>query len=95
MLAQSSWRPFARNTILTSLSLSDLAILSGHLEPILLKERTIIQELKKPVEHVYFVESGAISLRIVSAGSQLETAVVGYASSQDKDYSQWQVPFST
>jgi CRP-like cAMP-binding protein len=78
MLAQSSWRPFVRNAILTSLSWPDLAVLGGHLEPFVLKERTIIQEPKKRVEHVYFIESGVISLRIVSAGSLLETAVVGY-----------------
>lgn len=38
----------------------------------------VLQEPKKPVEHVYFVESGLVSLRVVAAGSMLETAVIGY-----------------
>jgi len=77
MLAHSNKRPFVRNTILASLSLPDLAALGEFLEPIVLRERMIVQELKKRVEHIYFIESGVISLRIVSAGSMLETAVIG------------------
>jgi hypothetical protein len=48
------------------------------LEPIVLKERMALQEPKRYVEHVYFVESGLVSLRVVAAGSMLETAVIGY-----------------
>jgi CRP-like cAMP-binding protein len=59
------------------MALPDLAAVGEFLEPIALKERMIVQELKKPVEHAYFVESGLISLRLVAAGSMLETAVVG------------------
>src|SRR5258707_3641806 len=77
MLAQSSRRPLVRNAILASLS-SDLAAISGFMEPIALRERMIVHAPKKQVEHVYFVESGLVSLRIVAAGSMLETAVVGY-----------------
>jgi CRP-like cAMP-binding protein len=78
MLAQSNRRPFVKNTILASLSLPDLASIGPFLEPIPLKERMSLQEPRKPVQHVYFVESGIISIRIVAAGSILETAVVGY-----------------
>ncbi|WGS03040.1 helix-turn-helix domain-containing protein (plasmid) [Bradyrhizobium sp. ISRA443] len=38
----------------------------------------VLHEPKRCVEHVYFVESGLVSLRIVAAGSMLETAVIGY-----------------
>ncbi|WP_439360364.1 Crp/Fnr family transcriptional regulator [Bradyrhizobium sp. DASA03007] len=38
----------------------------------------VLHEPKKKVDYVYFVESGLISLRIVAAGSILETAVIGY-----------------
>jgi CRP-like cAMP-binding protein len=78
MLAQPSRRPFVRNEILASLSRPDLAAIGEYFEPIALKERMIVQELKKPVEYVYFVETGIISLRIVAGGSMLETAVVGH-----------------
>jgi CRP-like cAMP-binding protein len=37
-----------------------------------------LQQPKKQAEFVYFVDSGIVSLRIVSAGAILETAVVGY-----------------
>lgn len=78
MLAQSNKRPFVKNTILARISLSDLAAIGPFLEPIVLKERMNLQEPRKPVEHIYFVESGIISIRIVAAGSILETAVVGH-----------------
>src|SRR5262249_6442767 len=61
-----------------SLSLSDLAALGRHLEPIALKERAIVQEPRRLVEYVYFIESGAISSRIVSDGGILETSVIGH-----------------
>ncbi|WP_271627655.1 Crp/Fnr family transcriptional regulator [Bradyrhizobium sp. CCBAU 11445] len=38
----------------------------------------VLQEPKRHLDHVYFVESGLVSLRIVAAGSILETAVIGY-----------------
>ncbi|HKU06548.1 MAG TPA: Crp/Fnr family transcriptional regulator [Bradyrhizobium sp.] len=77
MLPQPSERPFVRNEILARMSLPDLAMIGEFLEHITLKERMILQEPRKRVEHVYFIESGVISLRVVSAGSILETAVVG------------------
>lgn len=78
MLPHSNKRPFVRNAILARLSLPDLAAIGEFLEPIVLKERMVLQEPKKRVEHVYFIEAGLISLRIVAAGSILETAVLGY-----------------
>lgn len=77
MLAQSNRRPFVKNGILASLSLPDLAAIGEFLEPIALKARAVLQEPRRRAEHVYFLESGIVSLRIVAAGSMLETAVVG------------------
>jgi hypothetical protein len=74
MIAQSTKRPYVRNSILAGLSLPDLAAIGEFLEPVALKERTILQEPRKCVEHVYFVESGIVSLRIVAAGSTLRHA---------------------
>ncbi|ODM74986.1 Crp/Fnr family transcriptional regulator [Bradyrhizobium elkanii] len=67
-----------KNAILARLSVEDLAAIGGSLEPIVLKERMVLQEPRRPVEHVYFMESGLVSLRVVAAGSMLETAVIGY-----------------
>jgi hypothetical protein len=71
-------RFFVKNTILAGISLQDLAAMGGLLEPVVLKERLVLQEPKKKFDHVYFVESGLVSLRIVAAGSILETAVIGF-----------------
>lgn len=71
-------RFFVKNTLLASLSLQDLAALGSLLEPIVLRERMVLQEPKKHLHHVYFIESGLVSLRIVAEGSILETAVIGF-----------------
>ncbi|WP_082747887.1 Crp/Fnr family transcriptional regulator [Bradyrhizobium macuxiense] len=52
--------------------------MSEFLEPIVLRERVVLQEPKRQLDHVYFVETGIVSLRIVAAGSILETALIGY-----------------
>jgi CRP-like cAMP-binding protein len=70
-------RLFVKNAILASISLQDLAAMAELLEPIVLKERMVLQEPKRYLEHVYFIESGLVSLRIVAAGSILETVVIG------------------
>lgn len=74
---RSSTRPFVKNGILASISLQELAAIGEHLEPVVLRERMVLQEPKKHIEHIYFIESGLVSLRIVAAGSVLETAVMG------------------
>jgi len=76
--ADPAKRPVVRNVILARLSIQQLAAIGECLEPIVLKERMVLQEPKRPVEHVYFMESGLVSLRVVAAGSMLETAVIGY-----------------
>lgn len=71
-------RPVVKNVILARLSIQQLAAIGECLESIVLKERMVLQEPKRPVEHVYFMESGLVSLRVVAAGSMLETAIIGY-----------------
>ncbi|MGY4167797.1 Crp/Fnr family transcriptional regulator [Bradyrhizobium sp. USDA 4529] len=75
---RSAKRPFVKNVILARLCMQQLAAIAECLEPVVLKERMVLQEPKRPVEHVYFIESGLVSLRVVAAGSMLETAVIGY-----------------
>ncbi|KRQ07657.1 cAMP-binding protein [Bradyrhizobium pachyrhizi] len=76
--ASPTKRPFVKNVILARLSIEHLAAIGKCLEPIALTERMVLQEPKRPVEHAYFVETGLVSLRVVAAGSMLETAVIGY-----------------
>jgi CRP-like cAMP-binding protein len=78
MHALSSKRSFANNVLLASLSPSDLAAISPLLEPILLNDRAVLQEPNRRVEHVHFIESGIVSVRVVAARSALETALIGY-----------------
>lgn len=78
MQTQSVKRSFVKNAILAALPPPDLAAVGSLLEPIVLKERMVLQEPRKVQDHVYFIESGVASLRMVTAGSTLETAVVGY-----------------
>ncbi|NEU98200.1 Crp/Fnr family transcriptional regulator [Bradyrhizobium uaiense] len=75
---RSAKRPFVKNVILARLCMRQLAAIGECLEPVVLKERMILQEPRRPVEHVYFIESGLVSLRVVAAGSMLETAVISY-----------------
>ncbi|MBB4264112.1 Crp/Fnr family transcriptional regulator [Bradyrhizobium sp. CIR3A] len=75
--ARSSTRPFVKNAILAGMSVQDLAVIGKLVEPVVLRERMVLQEPKSYLDHVYFIESGLISVRIVAAGSILETAVIG------------------
>lgn len=71
-------RTSVKNTILARISLQDLAAVGPSLEPVVLRERLVLHEPKKPLDYVYFIESGLISLRIIAEGSMLETALIGY-----------------
>jgi CRP-like cAMP-binding protein len=51
-----------RNRILASLPPDVLAELSPALQRVGLKQRDILQEANRPIEHVYFIESGVASL---------------------------------
>ncbi|MBB4428357.1 CRP-like cAMP-binding protein [Bradyrhizobium sp. CIR48] len=67
-----------KNAILASLPLQDLAATGRFLEPIALREDMVLQEPKRHIDYIYFIESGLISLRIVGAESMLESAVIGH-----------------
>lgn len=77
--ARSNTRSFVKNGILARISLQDLAAIGEFLEPIVLREHMVLQEPKRNLDHVYFIESGLVSLRIVAAGAIFETAVIGHS----------------
>lgn len=75
---RSNTRSFLKNSVLAGISLPELAVIGEFLEPFVLRERTVLQEPKRHLDHVYFIESGLVSQRIVAGGSILETAVIGH-----------------
>ncbi|MFK4484938.1 Crp/Fnr family transcriptional regulator [Bradyrhizobium sp. USDA 336] len=77
-VVRPNMRSFVKNAILATAPLQDLAAIGRYLEPIALRERMVLQEPKKKVDYVYFIESGLVSLRIVAAGGTFETAVIGH-----------------
>jgi CRP-like cAMP-binding protein len=67
-----------RNRLLAALESSDLALLSPHFKYSHLKQGTVLQEAGDPIEHVYFPQSGMISLlAVMEAGNGVETATIG------------------
>jgi CRP-like cAMP-binding protein len=77
MLTQWRKRQLVRNCILESLPPPDFDYVRPLLEPVTLRERSVLQEPNKRVEYVSFVETGIISLMTIATGSILETAMVG------------------
>lgn len=75
---RSSARPSIRNSILATISPQDLTAIAAFLKPVVLRERMVLQEPKRTVDYIYFIESGLVSLRIVMGGAALETAVIGF-----------------
>jgi CRP-like cAMP-binding protein len=67
-----------RNRLLAALGPSDLALLSPHLKNSRHKQGVVLQEPGDPIEHVYFPQSGMISLlAVMEAGNGVETATIG------------------
>ena len=70
-------KPIVRNSILRGLPLSDFARIRPFLRTVSLKGNEILQDYRKQVEHIDFIETGIISLRTFAGGNTLETAMVG------------------
>jgi CRP-like cAMP-binding protein len=76
---RAQWRSgqFVRNGILERLSPGEFEHIRSFLQPVALKERSVLQEPNRRVEYVHFVETGVVSLMALASGSMLETAMVG------------------
>ncbi len=73
-----SLRADVRNRLLAKLSARDWASLAPHLESVALKERQIVEVPNKPITHVYFVETGMVSVVAVNAEDhRIEVGVIG------------------
>src|SRR6185437_8010543 len=73
-----SARADVRNRLLTKMSPEDWALIVPHLEPVTLKERQVVEVPNKPITHVYFVETGVVSVVAVNAEDpRIEVGVIG------------------
>jgi CRP-like cAMP-binding protein len=71
-------RPSPKNRLLSGLSQRTLDEIYSHLSPVILSQRQVIYETGEPIEHVYFIEKGVISLLTDMAdGAAIETAMIG------------------
>src|SRR4051812_21126857 len=66
------------NVLLADLADSDFALLQPHLKSINLRQRDVLQEQGRPLEHVYFPTDGMLSvLAILENGEGIEIAAIG------------------
>jgi CRP-like cAMP-binding protein len=71
-------RPSPKNRLLSGLSQGTLDEIYSHLYPVILSQRAVIYDTGGPIEHVYFIEKGVISLLTDMAdGAAIETAMIG------------------
>lgn len=67
-----------KNRVLSSLSPEVYERLSQHLEPVDLEQGKILHEMEEPINQVYFINGGLISLlSLLSDGSTIEIGVAG------------------
>ncbi len=68
----------SKNRILNALPQNIFAAVEPHLKRIDLPFGMVVAETNRPVEHVYFPETGVISLVVeMTVGDMIETAMVG------------------
>jgi CRP-like cAMP-binding protein len=66
------------NRLIASLPVSGLALLAPHLTNIEFERGTVLQDTRRPVEHVYFLHSGLVSLLVdMPEGYSVEVALIG------------------
>ncbi|PZO51186.1 MAG: hypothetical protein DCF16_11600 [Alphaproteobacteria bacterium] len=66
-----------RNQLLLGLSKADRRLLAPSLEPVELELRRSIEKPNTPITHVYFPESGIISVVATAAQQQIEVGLIG------------------
>ena len=71
--------PHPGNRLLATLSQGDHELLRPSLEVVELEQRRVIDPPHEPISHVYFVESGLVSIvGAASADRRIEVGMVGY-----------------
>jgi CRP-like cAMP-binding protein len=68
-----------RNRLLSALPVSELERLTPHLERVVLVRRMVAYDPLMPIEYLYFVETGLVSIvSIMRDRSAIETATIGF-----------------
>ena len=67
-----------RNQLVTRMRADDWSLLTPHLEQVSLKERQVVEVPGKPITHVYFIETGVVSVVAVNGEDhRIEVGVIG------------------
>jgi CRP-like cAMP-binding protein len=67
-----------RNHLFAKMRPNDWSLIAPHLEPVLLRERQVVEVPGKPITHVYFIEIGVVSVVAVnSEDHRIEVGVIG------------------
>jgi CRP-like cAMP-binding protein len=79
VMAKSQSRGDFRNAVLARLSPEHLEKLQPHLHPIELAVKQMIYQPNQPIQHVYFVETGMISVvSVMDDGRSIEVGTIGW-----------------
>ncbi len=71
-------RASLRNHLFAKMRPDDWSLIAPLLEPITLKERQVVEVPGKPITHVYFIETGVVSVVAVNADDhRIEVGVIG------------------
>jgi len=66
------------NRLLVALALEDLDLLRPHLEPVPLPQKQTLSKPNTPLDHVYFVQEGMVSLvQPLEDGAMIEVGMIG------------------
>ncbi len=77
-MVQASARQGSLNHLLSKLSAADLALLAPNLEPLDLPLRFPIEDVGKPIKHVYFPDAGLVSVVARTVRDmQIEVGIIG------------------
>ena len=77
-MSMATLRESHRNRLLAIMSPGDYAILEPLLERVTLKQGQVLEVPNKPIEYVYFIENGVVSVVVVNAQDhRIEVGVVG------------------
>lgn len=70
-------RPTVHNRLLAALGAEEFALIRGHLEPVGFKRGDVIVAINQPIQHVYFVEQGIVSVVADSESRRIEVGIIG------------------
>jgi CRP-like cAMP-binding protein len=78
MISATPDRRLSDNRLLAMLPADDLARVRGELQPVRLEQGQILYDADRPIEFVYFVDEGMVSVvSVMQNGSSIEIAMIG------------------